>query len=123
MCFVIYGWGKTTKSIVETLRLECPKCGRKLDVVKVTSWATLFFIPIIPYKSKLYLHCKDCDGFYGPFEEDKIIEIKTEINRHYGYESENQREDNKKDNKKEDSSGYGWLIFVLIFLALLALAS
>ena len=64
---LIYGWGKTTKKdFGDTYPITCSNCGNEtfLKLSRIKTWFTLFFIPIIPYRSKHYLSCKVCDrGF------------------------------------------------------------
>ncbi|MBQ2883560.1 MAG: zinc-ribbon domain-containing protein [Alphaproteobacteria bacterium] len=74
--FIIFGWGFTTKSVKGFFLSGCPKCGLRLQVIKITKWFTLFFIPIFPYSRKLYLYCERCDSYYGPFTEDDLLRIK-----------------------------------------------
>lgn len=60
---LIFGWGKTTKKdFGETLPMTCPVCKNKIfmSYLRVRTWFTLFFIPVIPYSSKHYLLCGHC---------------------------------------------------------------
>ena len=48
----------------------CTYCHKgKLKLVRITSWITIFFIPIIPYKQKHYLSCDNCEMGYEIGEE------------------------------------------------------
>ena len=64
--FFIFGWGKQTKKYLSEKEFElCIYCHKsKLRLVKITSWITFFFIPIIPYKTKNYLSCPNCESGY-----------------------------------------------------------
>lgn len=60
---IIFGWGKkTVKDYGDTLPLECGNCNNKVyyKLVTVTTWFTLFFVPIIPYDTKNLLMCGIC---------------------------------------------------------------
>lgn len=61
--FFIIGFGKRTKSLLGPGGTHyCRSCGRTVQwqVYKVTKWVTLFFIPVIPYRTEYYLACTDC---------------------------------------------------------------
>lgn len=64
---VVYGWGKRTdKDLGATYPLTCKGCERKIfiNLVKVTTWLHIFFVPIIPYKSTYIMRCGFCEtGF------------------------------------------------------------
>ncbi|MFC1753210.1 zinc ribbon domain-containing protein [Thermoproteota archaeon] len=79
---LIFGWGKTTKKdFGDTLPTTCPVCKEKtfLSYLRVKTWFTLFFIPVIPYSSKHYLLCGRC-GNGKEIEYDNVDEILS-INR------------------------------------------
>lgn len=62
---IIYGWGKTTDKIVgEYAPSQCqnPNCGVWIgrQLIKRRTWFTLFWIPIIPYKTEYFLLCANC---------------------------------------------------------------
>lgn len=77
--FIIFGWGFVTKSQKGFFPIGCSKCKVFLQVVKVTKWFTLFFIPVIPYSRELFLYCEKCDSFYGPFTEDELLRMKLDL--------------------------------------------
>lgn len=60
---ILFGWGHCTKkNHGATLPITCPNCNNQTvyELVNMKEWFTLFFIPIIPYKSKHYLLCNIC---------------------------------------------------------------
>ncbi len=62
---IIYGWGKTTDKIVgEYPPSQCPNqnCGAWIgrQLIKRRTWFTLFWIPLIPYKTEYILMCPNC---------------------------------------------------------------
>ena len=79
---IIYGWGKqTSKEHGPTLAVDCPNCNNYgwWELSKVTTWITLFFIPVIPYESKRYLACATC-GYGVELSNQKYLEA-LEINK------------------------------------------
>lgn len=61
--FIIWGFGKTTtKSYGFIQSSGCERCGNavQMEMLKITTWFTLFFIPIIPYSTKYCLVCPVC---------------------------------------------------------------
>lgn len=63
---IILGFGKITKKTLgEVFQKTCPQCNTtdtwQLCILK--TWFTLFFIPIIPYKSTYCIACPKCGGF------------------------------------------------------------
>ncbi len=61
--FFIFGWGhqmQTNDGPVE--ERECANCNNTKYWLlgKVSNWFTLFFIPVIPYKTTRYTHCPIC---------------------------------------------------------------
>ena len=66
MMFLLFGWGKQTeKDLAEKDFDICKFCHKgNLRLKEVTSWATLFFIPVIPYKTRYVLSCENCKAGY-----------------------------------------------------------
>lgn len=70
--FFIFGWGKQTrKDFGPVNKLNCSHCGRDeyWHLVRSITWATLFFIPIIPYSIEKFILCPICQ--YGIQLDDK----------------------------------------------------
>lgn len=60
--FIIWGWGKRTVALLGTLGQEiCPNCHNMVEMgyLRIRTWFTLFFIPVIPYSIK-YIMCPVC---------------------------------------------------------------
>ncbi len=66
--FVIFGWGKVTRKILRYMGIHtCSHCGntQEWNLVKVRTWFTLFFVPVIPYSTKYVAMCPVCQwGFH-----------------------------------------------------------
>lgn len=63
---IIFGWGKQTiKQIGITFKNLCNHCHNEeyWILTRITTWFTLFFIPVIPYSIKYFLSCPVCQ--YG----------------------------------------------------------
>lgn len=61
--FIIWGFGRTTtKRYGFAQPSGCERCGNavQMELLKITTWFTLFFIPIIPYSTKHCLVCPIC---------------------------------------------------------------
>lgn len=58
---IIFGY-RTSPKIEGGFKGECECCGRDTvhTVARITSWFTLFFIPIIPFSNKLVVGCNAC---------------------------------------------------------------
>ncbi|GAA0721199.1 hypothetical protein GCM10008905_11380 [Clostridium malenominatum] len=74
---IIYGWGrKTVKNYGEKGTYRCNNCNNTSNwrLVRVSTWFTLFFIPIIPYSRKFALTCPVCGSYIEvPKEEFKSL--------------------------------------------------
>jgi len=60
---IIFGWGHVyTKKLGEEQSSLCQNCNNYVirDIIRVRKWASLFFIPCIPYSSKYYVICPIC---------------------------------------------------------------
>lgn len=109
--FILFGFGKrTVKDLGETGKVRCGRCGnvRPWQYKKVTTWFTLFFVPVIPYKNLYVKECPICraalevdkneiDGS-GPNNVNDIHENdgRTEVQRNYLRQMEE-----LKNNKEE----------------------
>jgi hypothetical protein len=63
MFFFIIGFGKRTVDFLRPAgRRRCPNCGNTAEwsVMRVRSWVTLFFIPVLPYKTEVVAICPIC---------------------------------------------------------------
>ncbi len=82
---IIFGWGRQTiKQIGAVFKTLCNHCHNEeyWILARITTWFTLFFIPIIPYSTKYFLSCPVCK--YGvTLNDQQIGEIKpiAEINQ------------------------------------------
>jgi len=58
---IIFGY-RSKPTVEGAFKTEFPGCRKKTfhGVVKVTKWFTLFFIPVIPFSSRLYIGCNVC---------------------------------------------------------------
>lgn len=80
---IIFGWGRTTRKIEVDVPIQiCEHChSNYLYFTRVTKWFTLFFIPIIPYKTIHYFLCPHCE--YGfEIKSEKVEEIKEKLEKH-----------------------------------------
>ncbi len=104
--FFLFGWGhRTIKNFGQTLIQECHICSRTshFSFVKTTDWFTLFFIPVIPYKTKYYLECPFCKNAFEIGDKENIEKLKeiAELIEKF---------DNKEIKKKELNKQYKILI-------------
>jgi len=63
MCFVIFGYGNADNECAGQIYGEsCPKCNSNKfsQLIRTTKWFTFFFIPLIPYSTRYWLHCPVC---------------------------------------------------------------
>lgn len=61
---IIFGWGhQTIKNFGVTFKHQCPNCNNEdyWQLLRMTTWFTLFFIPVIPYENKYVLICPVCE--------------------------------------------------------------
>ncbi len=74
---IISGTRKFKRSMGSMSRkVICNICGKEveLEVVRVISWFTFFFIPLFPYSFKYYLLCPNCEMGYK-LDKQKAKEI------------------------------------------------
>jgi len=72
---IFFGWGhQTIQQIGVTFKNLCGHCSNEEYWVlkKITTWFTLFFIPVIPYSTKYFLSCPVCE--YGLTLDQKQLE-------------------------------------------------
>lgn len=60
--FVIFGWEKTVKPLETLLTTDCRRCQNhaRWNIWQQTEWVSLFFIRLLPFKSRYYLACGIC---------------------------------------------------------------
>lgn len=80
---IIFGWGKTTKKFVaQVFEKTCSYCNTteiwRLCIVR--TWFTLFFIPVIPYKTAHCIICPKC-GSYIPLTKEQFEQFKLDLSR------------------------------------------
>lgn len=77
--FFIFGWGhQITKNYGITFKNRCSSCHNEdyWQLLRITTWFTLFFIPVIPYERKYFLMCPVCEkGVY--LDSDKFEELRN----------------------------------------------
>jgi len=70
---IIWGWGhrKTDTYGEATEVIVCARCNNEVRrvVLKDTTYFTLFFIPLIPYKSEHFVVCPVCGDAYALTKE------------------------------------------------------
>ena len=60
---IFFGWGHQRQSSkILPFQGECLNCNNTVDwyLVQVSTWFTLFFIPIFPYSRKAFVLCPIC---------------------------------------------------------------
>jgi len=75
---MIYGWGKQTKKLLGDAA-TCT-CGQTPQYLKITTWFTLMFIPMIPYKREYYVQCSACGKTYSITK----VDYKNAMNNTFG---------------------------------------
>lgn len=74
---IIWGWRKLRKIMLEVEEMECDHCHNvsRFKLVRLTSWFTLFFIPLIPLKSEYFISCSICEYGYkiDKHEKERIM--------------------------------------------------
>jgi aminoglycoside 3-N-acetyltransferase len=62
---MIFGWGHRTFKKYGVIKRYCPHCQRiesELELIRVTIWLTIFFIPVIPTSKRYLIMCRACKG-------------------------------------------------------------
>jgi hypothetical protein len=60
---LIFGWGRVTyKRFLLEGHTQCGVCNNTIEIIltRATTWFTLFFIPVIPYRKEYYFECPIC---------------------------------------------------------------
>ena len=63
MFFILWGWGKQTRTEYgPVMPMTCSHCNNDVywNLTRIREWFTIFFLPIIPYKSEHHLLCPIC---------------------------------------------------------------
>jgi len=69
---IIFGWGhQKAKDYGPTIKRRCDHCNNEsfFNLISISTWFTLFFIPVFPYSAQRFLNCPICA--YGLQLEDK----------------------------------------------------
>jgi hypothetical protein len=82
--FIIFGWRTIIKNIGAVYKKMCDRCHNEKFwiLTKSTRWFTLFFIPIIPTRTRYFLACPICKhGYVLTGEQLKVAKPLAEINQ------------------------------------------
>ena len=72
--FIIWGWGFKTTKVFGARNERCFICtGTSFSYVRVITWFTLFFIPLIPYSFKYIKVCNQC-GNGSPLKKEQFFQ-------------------------------------------------
>ena len=69
VAMIVYGWGRQTRRTLGVVAFEsCSHCQamREFHLVQRRTWFTLFWIPVIPYKSEHLVLCGTCEWGWQP---------------------------------------------------------
>lgn len=83
---IIFGWGRNTiRKFGPAIFKLCSNCNneRFWELISVTTWFTLFFIPVIPYKKEWFCSCPVCDRGVSilPEQIDKLKRLSNSNQR------------------------------------------
>lgn len=69
---IIWGFKSSGKTLMQGMT-KCKLCGNKTvhSIGKLTKWFTLYFIPVIPYNTKMIMVCHACGARHKFSAEDK----------------------------------------------------
>jgi len=98
--FILFGFGKqTTKNHGKVEQKYCYHCHNESawDLMSIRTWFTLFFIPVIPYKSEHIVKCPICNRYEALSSE--------ELNTYKGNAVEGDHASIPKQAKQTDTSG------------------
>lgn len=78
--FIIFGTKSTKKILGVQKRVRCGRCNNiaPWQVLKITNWFSLFFLPIIPISTKYFEICPICHGANQITYEEAIQSIVSE---------------------------------------------
>lgn len=81
---IFFGWGHTkVKNIGPTFKHRCVNCNNEeyWNLSKISTWFTLFFIPVFPYEFKYFFFCPVCErGVFLKKEEFQKLEPFAALN-------------------------------------------
>lgn len=86
--FILFGFGKkTVKDFSVKSEIRCRRCNNMEDweYKKVTTWFTLFFVPVIPYSTAYVRVCPICgendklskEDFMSIVESNTIVDVEA----------------------------------------------
>ena len=86
--FILFGFGKkTVKDFSVKGEIQCRRCNntKNWDYKKVTTWFTLFFVPVIPYSITYVRVCPICgendklskEDFMSVVESNSIVDVEA----------------------------------------------
>lgn len=78
---IIWGFGKTTRKVIgQVFQNMCSYCNSTevWQLCIMRTWFTLFFIPIIPYKTQYCISCPKC-GSYMELTKEQFEKIQQEM--------------------------------------------
>ena len=82
---IIFGWGhQKIKDYGPTIKRRCDHCNNEdyWNLTSISTWFTLFFIPVFPYSVKRFLTCPVCTyGFRLEGEQFAKIKPLAESNK------------------------------------------
>lgn len=62
---LIFGWGHRKRKVIGPVeKLKCPRCTQEeyWELVEVKALISLFFVPLIPYKTEWVIRCPVCEA-------------------------------------------------------------
>lgn len=81
--FVIVGFGRRKKrDFGEITQVRCPRCNNEVlyHLTRTLTWFTLYFIPILPYRSERRLECPICSHGMRVLRNEVEALMKGELN-------------------------------------------
>lgn len=111
--FFVFGFGRRTiKELGPAGKIQCNHCSnvREWQYKKATTWFTLFFIPVIPYKTVYFKQCPICQTAYEVDKYEATGEVDgcpshnhsnnlTDVQKNYRAEMEALKRDEESQKK------------------------
>jgi len=75
---IIFGrWRRIARNVWPTHKMKCSHCNNEdyFYLKVVTTWFTLFFIPIFPYERYHFLYCPICE-YWVKLDSDQVNTLK-----------------------------------------------